>query len=80
MKQQMRSYVPTPRLVNAKIAAEYCGMSVATFKKECDVRPIAFGTNASLLRWDIHEIDAWIDRQKEDGYITFTDWVDRVGS
>jgi hypothetical protein len=53
------------RLLTKKEAASYCGTSVATFGRMCPVRPIAlqFG-NPRLLRYDLKDLDAWIDSLK----------------
>jgi hypothetical protein len=50
-------------------AAAYCGLSLRRFETECPVRPIQFENRD--LRYDIHDLDAWLDRLKaghEDSY------------
>lgn len=53
------------RLLNGKEAASYCGVSPSTFARVCDVRPVMLGrNNESLRRFDIHDLDAWIESKK----------------
>lgn len=56
----------TPRrLLNGKEAASYCGISPSTFARVCDVRPVMLGRdNDSLKRFDIRDLDAWIESKK----------------
>jgi hypothetical protein len=40
-------------------------MSTSTFDRVCDVRPILLGNYGSKLRrFDVRDIDAWIDSRK----------------
>lgn len=53
------------RLLGKKEAATYCGISPSTFTKVCSVRPVILGRdNQSLRRFDIRDLDAWIDSRK----------------
>lgn len=53
------------RLLSRKEAAHYCSMSAATFVRVCEVRPVLLGNYGSKLkRYDIRDIDAWIDSHK----------------
>lgn len=50
-----------PRLLTRAQAAEYCGVSVPTFASVCKVAPIALGAGKRLIRYDIKQLDIWID-------------------
>lgn len=52
------------RLLTKSQAAQYCGLSVATFGGTCPVRPIALGVGVRMHRYDVREIDKWIDSFK----------------
>ncbi|SES47271.1 hypothetical protein [Rhizobium sp. NFR03] len=54
----------TPRLLNKSQAAAYCGLSTSTFGGVCPVRPIALGESVRMHRYDVRDIDAWIDSFK----------------
>ena len=47
------------RLLKTSEAARYCGMALATFKRECPYAPIRFAQN--LIRYDIQDLDKWIN-------------------
>lgn len=50
------------RLLTKTEAAEYCRVSLATFERVCPVRPIALQPgNPRLLRYDVRDLDNWID-------------------
>jgi len=49
----------SPRLLKKGQAAAYCGLSESAFLRICPVGPLNLGK--SILRWDIVEIDKWID-------------------
>jgi hypothetical protein len=51
-----------PRLMTKAEAAEYSARSVKRFEVECTVTPIKFPNGD--LRWDVHDVDAWIDSMK----------------
>jgi hypothetical protein len=52
---------PSARLLTKAQAATYCGLSAATFGSVCPVRPIALGAGVRMHRYDVREIDKWID-------------------
>lgn len=56
-----------PRLLTKSQAAYYCGMSLSTFGGVCPVRPIALGDGPRMHRYDVHDIDKWIDGFKAGG-------------
>lgn len=46
-------------------AARYCAVSVTTFERICDVQPVLLSQFSSRLkRYDIRDIDAWIEARK----------------
>lgn len=53
-----------PRLLTKSQAAQYCGLSVATFGGTCPVRPISLGHGVRMERYDLRDIDKWIDSFK----------------
>jgi hypothetical protein len=53
------------RLLTKIEAADYCGVCVATFDQICPVCPVALAAGrARLLRYDVTDLDAWIDQRK----------------
>ena len=50
-----------PRLLTKSQAASYCGLSLPTFSSVCPVRPIALGVGVRMERYDLRELDGWID-------------------
>jgi hypothetical protein len=42
-------------------SAEYCGLSVDTFKAKCPVKPIEFTESPRGHRWLRTKLDAWLD-------------------
>jgi hypothetical protein len=66
-------------------AAAYLGISANTFDQVChDLRPVALAEGRTrLLRYDVVDLDAWIDRRKgfpapshDDGEY----WLERLGN
>ncbi|WP_457659537.1 helix-turn-helix transcriptional regulator [Sinorhizobium medicae] len=55
------------RLLTKSQAAQYCGLSVATFGGICPVKPIALGDGVRMHRYDVRDIDRWIDGFKAGG-------------
>ncbi len=53
--------IPKRMLTKAEAAA-HCGRPVKRFEIECPVRPIRFENGD--IRYDIHDIDAWLDSLK----------------
>jgi hypothetical protein len=51
-----------PRLLDRSQAAAYCGISLAVFTVRCPVRPLPMGKGKRLERYDIRDLDEWIDR------------------
>ena len=66
--------LPTPandniplRLLTKTQAAHYCGLSIPTFGSVCPVRAIALGVGVRMERYDVKEIDGWIDSLRSEG-------------
>lgn len=58
---------PSARLLTKGQAAQYCGLCVSTFSGVCPVRPIALGEGPRMHRYDVRDIDKWIDSFKSGG-------------
>lgn len=52
------------RLLSRTDAASHCGRPARRFDIECPVSPIEFDNGDR--RWDVRELDAWIDSLKQD--------------
>ena len=59
-----RAAIITPRLLTRQQAASYCGVSVDTFNATCPVAAIAVGHGRRLERYDMVDLDEWIERMK----------------
>lgn len=55
------------RLLTKTQAARYCGLSVPTFGSVCPVRAIALGVGVRMERYDVIELDSWIDGLRNNG-------------
>ena len=64
-----------PRLLKKQQAAAYCGVSVSTFAAVCPVTPIALGVGKRLERYDIRDLDDWIERLKGACLDDSKDWL-----
>lgn len=54
------------RLMTRREAASYCAVSTTTFDRICEVTPVALvKNNPRLHRFDIRDIDAWIQSRKD---------------
>ncbi|WP_322883266.1 hypothetical protein U8C37_09985 [Sinorhizobium medicae] len=61
--------LPSARLLTKTQAASYCGLSPATFGGVCPVKPIALGEGVRMHRYDVRDIDNWIDSFKTGGAV-----------
>jgi hypothetical protein len=50
------------RMLTKREAAEHCGRSLKSFARECNALPVKFANGD--LRWDVHDLDAWLDSLK----------------
>jgi hypothetical protein len=55
--------IPKRMLTKAE-AAHHCGRPIKRFEAECDVAPVKFPNGD--LRYDVNDLDAWLDRLKGD--------------
>jgi hypothetical protein len=66
-------------LLDRSQAAAYCGISLAVFSARCPVRPLAMGPGKRLERYDIRDLDDWIDRLGARGAAPETvDWLEKM--
>jgi hypothetical protein len=56
--------IVSKRMLTKREAAEHCGRSVKNFERECSVTPVKFANGD--LRWDVRDLDAWLDSLKTD--------------
>ena len=64
-----------PRLLTRAQAAVYCGVSLPTFMGICPVRPIALGASKRLERYDLRDLEQWIDTFSGDKASCGRDWL-----
>lgn len=57
-------------------AAHHCGRAVKRFEAECDVAPVKFPNGDR--RYDVHDLDAWLDRMKSGASGEADDIVSRL--
>ena len=71
-----------PRLVYKKEAAFYCGIGVESFTANCPVAPVRVGPGMRGLRYDLYDLDVWIDSLKQSSMSAEPNknWLDRVGN
>jgi hypothetical protein len=63
MQTTLNIAVIPKRMLTKVEAAAHCGRSAKRFEIECPVRPIQFENGD--LRWDVHDLDRWLDSFKE---------------
>jgi hypothetical protein len=61
----LRLSIVPKRMLTKPEAAEHCGRSVKRLEIECPVQPICFSNGD--LRYDVHELDEWLDGLKGGG-------------
>jgi hypothetical protein len=64
------------RMLDKKEAAHHCGRSVRRFEIECPVQPVRFPNGD--LRWDVQDLDAWLDSLKAGDIADVDDIVARL--
>jgi predicted DNA-binding transcriptional regulator AlpA len=71
------SALPLPQrlLLTSEEAADYCGVSVNTFKAHVKVAPVKIG---SSVRYDRRELDRWAANQNRSEPLTGDDWLERL--
>jgi hypothetical protein len=68
--------VPKRMLTKAE-AAHHCGRSINSFVAECPVAPVEFANGQ--LRYDVRDLDAWLDELKAGRAPDADDIVARLG-
>jgi hypothetical protein len=68
--------IPKRMLTEAE-SAHHCGRPVKRFKCECDVSPVCFPNGDK--RWDVHDLDDWLDRMKANAPTDADQIVSRLG-
>jgi hypothetical protein len=58
----LRLSIVPKRMLKKHESADHCGRSVKRFEAECPVKAIRFPNGD--LRWDIGDLDAWLDAIK----------------
>jgi hypothetical protein len=53
------------RMLSKREAAEHCGRSLKRFEAECPVAPVRFPNGD--LRYDVRDLDGWLDTLKSKG-------------
>ena len=53
--------VLAPRLLTRQQAAAYCSVSLPTFEACCPVHAVSLGGSKRLDRYDVRDLDTWID-------------------
>ncbi|MDR6302573.1 hypothetical protein GGQ85_000249 [Nitrobacter vulgaris] len=66
------------RLLNEAEAAHHCGRPVKRFKMECPCQAVVFPNGDR--RYDVQDLDGWIDSLKAGGKIEADDILARLGS
>ena len=68
--------IPKRMLTKAE-AAHHCGRSIGSFEAECPVAPVRFPNGQH--RYDVRDLDAWLDELKVGGATDADDIVARLG-
>ena len=66
------------RMLDERESANHCGRKLRQFKTECPARPIIFPNGDS--RYDVQDLDAWLDGLKADNSDDADAIVERLGS
>lgn len=65
------------RMLQAREAAEYCGIPTKRFVAECTVSPVAMPHGAKL--YDMQDLDTWIDSLKSGQACSDDDLIRQLG-
>jgi hypothetical protein len=69
----------SPRLLTRSQAAAYCQVSDAIFTARCPVAPVKMGESVRMYRWDIRELDRWLDGLGTAKPLDGQEWLDQLG-
>lgn len=53
---------PARRMLTVEDAADYCGLSVGSFRAYIKIHPVNFGRS---VRYDRKDLDEWLDRFRQ---------------
>jgi predicted DNA-binding transcriptional regulator AlpA len=67
--------LPEKLLLTSEEAADYCGVSVNTFRAHIKVAPVKIG---SSVRYDRRELDRWAANQNRSEPLTGDEWLERL--
>lgn len=67
--------LPEKLLLTSEEAADYCGVSVNTFRAHVKVAPVKIG---SSVRYDRRELDRWAANQNRSEPLTGDEWLERL--
>ncbi|WEK50370.1 MAG: hypothetical protein P0Y66_22455 [Candidatus Kaistia colombiensis] len=71
---------PARRLLTAMEAAAYCGApSIVKWRSSCSVRGVAVYDGRDGTRYDVADLDQWIERMKG-SLPSKEDWLARLGN
>lgn len=65
--------VLSKRMLTREEAAHHCGRSAKQFERECPVKPVAFSNGDR--RYDLRDLDAWLDTLSVDAAVTSADAI-----
>jgi hypothetical protein len=78
--KHMKSTI-VPRLLCKSAAADYCGISLGIFDRLQPAAPIRLQQGHERLdRYDVVDLDRWIDRLKGPPAKSAEHWLDRLGT
>jgi hypothetical protein len=66
-----------PRMMSLKQAAEYVGLPLRRFPRLCTVRPVSLPESEE--RYDIRDLDEWLDQIKAGNALTDAELLERLG-
>jgi hypothetical protein len=67
--------LPAARLLTRAQAAMYCGLGLSAFAAICPVRPISMGSDKRLERFDLVDLNKWIDGLGAGTAVAGKDWL-----
>jgi hypothetical protein len=82
VKKSLSTIGIAPRLLTREQAAAYCQVSTEIFIARCPVRPVKMGETVRSHRWDIKELDRWLDSLSGEAPTIASNgqqWIDRLG-
>lgn len=65
------------RMLSKSAAADYVGLSATRFGAACPVAPLELANG--VKRWDIRDLDAWLDSLKSDNDLSDEALLSKLG-